>query len=250
MNNEQTGNKNIAQIVSCLYQIDNELCSLEKTVENKSVLIEQLQDAMLTAIAELVECRDIGTGGHTDRTQCYMKLLVEKLTQKGLYPETTGKWDTQLIIQAAVLHDVGKIGIPDSILSKPAKLTPEEFDVMKTHAQRGKQAIDKILGKFDDNELLYHAALMAYTHHEWWDGTGYPQGLKGEQIPLHGRLMALADVYDALISERPYKPAYSHDKAMKIIAEGKGTQFDPVLTDLFIEMESEIKKITEDKWNQ
>lgn len=245
MDKERSHNKTIAQAVSLLYKIDGEMHSLEKTVENKSALIKQLQDAMLTAIAGLVECRDIGTGGHTDRAQCYMKLLVGKMIEKNLYAETVNRQNMETIIQAAKLHDVGKIGIPDSILSKPTNLTPDEYEVMKTHVLQGKRAIDRILGKVDESELLYHAALMAYTHHERWDGTGYPQGLKGEDIPLHGRLMAIADVYDALISERPYKNAYSHDEAMKIITEGRGTQFDPVLTDLFIEIESEIRKITE-----
>lgn len=241
MDKERSHNKNIAQAVSLLYQIDGEMNSLEKT-------IGQLQDAMLTAITGLVECRDIETGGHNDRAQCYMKLLVGKLIEKNLYSETVNKQNMELFIQAAKLHDVGKIGIPDSILSKPARLNPDEFEVMKTHVLQGKQAIDKIIGKVDENELLYHAALMAYTHHERWDGTGYPQGLKGEDIPLHGRLMAIADVYDALISERLYKPAYSHGEAVKIITEGKGTQFDPLLTDLFIEIESEIREITENNW--
>jgi putative two-component system response regulator len=165
------------------------------------------------------------------------------MTERGLYKEAVAVWDVNLLIQSAQLHDVGKINIPDSILNKPAKLTDEEFAIMKNHAERGKEAIKKIIDKVDESDFLHQAALMAYTHHERWDGKGYPQGLKGEGIPLHGRLMAIADVYDALISERPYKKAFTHEEAVKIITEGKGTQFDPLLTELFEDIESDFRSI-------
>jgi putative two-component system response regulator len=217
--------------------------NLEGLVEQKTAKIVQLQDAILSTVAELVEFRDNTTGGHIDRTQSYLRLLVESMTERGLYREAVAVWDVNLLIQSAQLHDVGKINIPDSILNKPAKLTDEEFAIMKNHAERGKEAIKKIIDKVDESDFLHQAALMAYTHHERWDGRGYPQGLKGEEIPLHGRLMAIADVYDALISERPYKKAFTHEEAVKIITEGKGTQFDPLLTELFEDIESDFRSI-------
>jgi putative two-component system response regulator len=221
--------------------------NLEQLVESKTQKIVQLQDAVLSTVAELVEFRDDNTGGHIDRTQSYLQLLVENMIKRGLYNEAIAVWDVNLLIKSAQLHDVGKISIPDNILNKPAKLTDEEFTVMKTHAALGKDAISKIISKVDESEFLHQAALMAYTHHERWDGNGYPQGLKGEEIPLQGRLMAIADVYDALISERPYKKAFSHEEAVKIISAGKYTQFDPLLTELFEDIESEFRTIAERK---
>jgi putative two-component system response regulator len=219
--------------------------NLEQLVEKKTGKIVQLQDAVLSTVAEMVEFRDDNTGGHIERTLCYLRLLVEKMNEKEIYSEEISVWDINSLIQSAELHDVGKICIPDSILSKPGRLTDEEFDIMKTHTIRGKEAIMKIIEKVDESEFLHQAALMAYTHHEKWDGSGYPQGLKGEDIPLHGRLMAIADVYDALISIRPYKKAFTHEEAVGIIVEGRGTQFDPVLTDLFKENEAEFCRISQ-----
>ena len=219
--------------------------NLEQLVDKKAEKILQLQDAILSTVAELVEFRDDTTGGHIDRTKEYIKILVKTMSQRGLYRETAVIWDLNLLIQSAQLHDVGKICIPDSILNKPGKLTEEEFSIMQTHTLRGKEAILNIINKVDESEFLHQAALMAYTHHERWDGKGYPQGLKGEDIPIHGRLMAIADVYDALISERPYKKAFSHEKAVQIIVEGKGTQFDPLLIELFEDIESEFCAVSQ-----
>jgi len=224
--------------------------NLEKLVDTKTEKIIQLQDAILSTVAELVEFRDDNTGGHIDRTQSYIKLLVEKMAERGLYKEAAAIWDLKLLIQSAQLHDVGKICIPDSILNKPGKLTEEEFAIMQSHTLRGKEAILNIINKVDESEFLHQAALMAYTHHERWDGTGYPQGLRGEEIPLHGRLMAIADVYDALISERPYKKPFSHEEAVKIISDGKGTQFDPLLAALFEDFESDFRAISQEDKRQ
>ena len=217
---------------------------LEVLVEIKTAKILQLQGAILSTVAELVEFRDDNTGGHIDRTQAYLKILAEKLLDRGLYNEVLAIWDIAEMVHAAQLHDVGKISIPDAILNKPGKLTDDEFAIMKTHALRGKEAIMKITAKVDESDFLHQAALMAYTHHERWDGKGYPQGLIGEEIPIHGRLMSIADVYDALISERPYKKAFTHEEAVNIISDGKGTQFDPCLTELFLDIKDEFYEIS------
>jgi putative two-component system response regulator len=160
-------------------------------------------------------------------------------------------WDLDILIPSARLHDLGKIGIRDSILNKPGRFTPDEFDQMKVHTTYGVQAIERIVTntmkhaflKVTIKKYLAHAVLFAGCHHEKWDGTGYPEGLMGEDIPLEGRLMAIADVYDALISQRPYKEAMSTDEAERIIIEGKGTHFDPVLVDVFETLAADFAKV-------
>jgi putative two-component system response regulator len=169
-----------------------------------------------------------------------LEILLNELVQAGIYADQIMQWDMSLLLPSAQLHDVGKIVISDMILNKPGKLTAEEFTLIKNHCAEGERIIDEIIYKTHDDGFLRHARIFAGSHHERWDGSGYPRGLKGEEIPLEGRLMAIADVYDALVSERPYK------KAMEIIQSGRGTQFDPDLVDLFICLSEEIKKILEE----
>jgi len=161
-------------------------------------------------------------------------LLLDALKRSGLYEKEVSAWDVDLVTQSAQLHDVGKIAIKDNILLKPGKLTDEEFDQIKEHTVFGEKIIDKIKESTSDQAFLEYAGVLAATHHEKWDGSGYHRGLKGEQIPLLGRLMAIVDVYDALVSERPYKKAFSREEAARIISDGKGTHFDPVLVDVFL----------------
>ena len=220
--------------------------NLKNMVYEKTEKIMILQEAILSTIAEFVEFRYNTTGGHIERTKLYIKALLEKMAERGVYADIVGGWDVKLIVQSAQLHDVGKIKIPDSILAKPGKLTEDEFEIIKRHPVLGRETINKIAKKVDESDLLQHASIMAYSHHERWNGTGYPLGLKGEAIPLEGRIMAIVDVYDALISDRPYKKAYVHEQAVEIIRKGKGTQFDPALVELFSEISSifhEISKI-------
>jgi putative two-component system response regulator len=215
--------------------------NLQRMVQEQTEVIMELQNALVNSLAEMVEFRDTITFGHITRTQYYIRLLVERLITEGVYTGDTADWDLTVLVSASQLHDVGKIAIKDAILNKPGTLTPEEFDQMKLHTSYGVQVIEKIIGDSIKHAslnktvstFLAHAKLFAGTHHEKWDGTGYPEGLRGEAIPLEGRLMAIADVYDALISERPYKTAMSTDEAKKIIIDGKGRHFDPVLVDLF-----------------
>ena len=219
--------------------------NLELKVQEKTGEVINLQNAVLATVSDLVEFRDKQTGGHIARTQRYMKALIDGLVSAGLYNETISKWDKSMILLSAQLHDVGKIAITDLILNKPAKLTDEEFNIMKSHVAVGVDAIQKIMSNADEHEFLRHALLITGTHHEKWDGSGYPHNLKGHNIPLEGRIMAVADVYDALISERPYKKAFSHEEAKKIIMEGAGTHFDPQIVRVFIMVESEFKKASE-----
>jgi putative two-component system response regulator len=208
--------------------------NLQKMVEEKTKTVLELQDAILKIVADLVESRDDITGGHIERTQRGVGLLVETLRDHPVYGREVAGWDIKLLLQSSQLHDVGKIAISDRILQKPGRLNGEEFEEMKKHAAFGVQIIEKIETSTSASDFLKYAKIFAGTHHEKWDGSGYPNGLTGEDIPLQGRIMALADVYDALVSERPYKKAFPHTEAVRIIQDGRGTQFDPVLTDLFI----------------
>ncbi|MDR2434215.1 MAG: response regulator [Treponema sp.] len=208
--------------------------NLQKMVDEKTQTVLELQDAILKTVADLVESRDDITGGHIERTRRGVGLLVEALRDHPVFGGEVAGWDIKLLLQSSQLHDVGKIAISDRILQKPGKLDGEEFEEMKKHAAFGVQIIEKIESTTTASDFLKYAKIFAGTHHEKWDGTGYPNRLAGEDIPLQGRIMALADVYDALVSERPYKKAFSHPEAVKIIQDGGGTQFDPVLTGVFV----------------
>ena len=224
--------------------------NLEMTVREKTDKVIKLQNAVLTTVSDLVEFRDKFTGGHIYRTQHYLRALVNELFRGGIYIEETCRWDMDFFLQSAQLHDVGKIAISDLILRKPGKLTPEEYDIMKTHVTVGVNAIEKIMNDTEEHSFLQHALLIAGTHHEKWDGSGYPLGLKGKNIPLEGRLMAIADVYDALISDRPYKKALPHREACGIIEAGSGTHFDPVLVEVFKRIEGEFERISKTSKNR
>ena len=217
--------------------------NLEKKVREKTTEVLNLQNAVLSTVADLVEFRDKCTGGHIARTQLYMKALIEEIIAEGVYVEEIKTWDIDLLLHSAQLHDVGKIAISDLILNKPGKLTPEEFEIMKTHVTAGVDAIERIMRNTEEHAFLRHALYIAGTHHEKWDGSGYPMGIQGLDIPLEGRLMAVADVYDALISTRPYKEAFTHEEARQIIDEGLGTHFDPVLVSAFQKVEKEFERI-------
>ncbi|MDR2095984.1 MAG: response regulator [Treponema sp.] len=219
--------------------------NLQAMVLAKTQTILQMQNSLLNTVANLVENRDEITGGHIERTQNYLKILLDNLEKKGIYREEIGSWDMEFLLQSAQLHDLGKISIKDSILLKPGKLDPEEFEEMKKHTIFGVRIIEEIEKTTPESSFLKHAKIFAGTHHEKWDGTGYPYGLKEDNIPLQGRLMAVADVYDALISVRPYKKSFSHEESIRIIKEGRGTQFDPVLTDLFLSVSDEFAAISQ-----
>ena len=218
--------------------------NLNAMVREKTDEVFELQNAVLATVADLVEFRDNLTGGHIRRTQLYLKALVEELVKMdSIYEEEISKWDIEFFLQSAQLHDVGKINISDTILNKPDKLSQEEFEIMKSHAAIGVDAIERILAHTKKHAFLDHALLIAGTHHERWDGRGYPIGLRGNNIPLEGRLMAVADVYDALVSERSYKKAFTHEEACKIIEEEAGTHFDPVIVEAFCAAEDEFARI-------
>ena len=220
--------------------------NLEVMVSDKTKEVINLQNAVLTTVADLVEFRDKFTGGHISRTQRYLGVLVTELIREGTYADDVLTWNLDFFLSSAQLHDVGKVAICDLILNKPGRLTPEEFEIMKTHVAVGVAAIEKIMSHADEHAFLHHSLLIAGTHHEKLDGTGYPKGLKGRDIPLEGRLMAIVDVYDALTSERPYKKAFTHEEANKIIEDSAGTHFDPVLVAVYCNVSGEFAKIAQE----
>jgi putative two-component system response regulator len=226
---------------------------IESIIHTRTNNLIKLKNSILSVLANLVECRDETTGNHVERTTKYVRLLLEAMIKHGVYSKEMKKWDLEMVVSSASLHDIGKISITDAILNKPDSLTNEEFDIMKTHVNQGEWIVDNIIhetggieiGKEADGDIfLYCAKLFAGFHHERWDGKGYPYGLKAEEIPLHGRVMAIADVYDALTSDRPYKKAFTHEEAVDIIKKGSGTQFDPKLVDMFLMHEEEFSRVT------
>lgn len=224
----------------------NEL--LEEKVHQRTQEVQVTRDISIMALASLAETRDNETGAHILRTQRYVKALALELRKNQKYKDQLSDETIDLLFKSAPLHDIGKVGIPDSILLKPGKLTDEEFTVMKTHAELGSDALLRAEEGSDDQDssFLRYAREIALCHHEKWDGSGYPAGLTGEAIPLSGRLMAVADVYDALISKRVYKPAFDHDKASGILKEGRSNHFDPDVIDAYIMIEDQFRQIAAD----
>ncbi len=205
--------------------------------------ISLTQDVTIESMGTLAEYRDPETGGHIKRTRNYVWLLAMHLKDHPKFKDVLDDATIELLYKSAPLHDIGKVGVPDNILLKPGKLTIEEFELMKKHTIYGMEAIAALEEKLGEDSFLHLAWEIAATHQEKWDGSGYPQGVKGEDIPVSGRLMALADVYDALISKRVYKPSMPHSKAVAIISEGRGSHFDPDMVDAFMELEDEFRKI-------
>ncbi|MCR5507964.1 MAG: HD domain-containing protein [Lachnospiraceae bacterium] len=203
----------------------------------------KMQDGLIITMADLVENRDSDTGAHIQKTSAYVKIIVEGLQRKGYYSEKITPKFISNVVRSAPLHDVGKINIPDNVLNKPGKLTEEEFEIIKTHTTAGKKIMEKAISTVKGENYLKEARNMAAYHHERWDGKGYPEGLHGEVIPLSARIMAVADVFDALTSPRVYKPAFPFEKALSMIQEGSGTQFDPKCVEVLMESLAEVKVI-------
>jgi len=203
----------------------------------------RMQNGLMVLMADMVEIRDSDTGDHIQKTAAYVQIILEGLHLKGYDPEILTPQYKEDVIRSAPLHDIGKIKIPDAILNKPGKLTDEEYEIMKTHTVIGRDIIDKAISEIEGDGFLREARNMVAYHHERWDGKGYPEGLKGEDIPLSARIMAVADVFDALASPRVYKPAFTLEESLKIIEEGKGTQFDPQCVEVFLESLPKIKNV-------
>jgi putative two-component system response regulator len=218
---------------------------LEQLVQIKTEQVVRLQQTIIHTLTELAESRDVDTGWHIKRTSLYAEVLAKKHAELPHMKEYLTDEIITLIVYAAPLHDVGKMAIPDAILSKPGKLTPEEFEIMKTHVVLGAETIKKAVEELGFPSFLDMGLELCLTHHEKWNGTGYPYQVVGENIALSGRILAIADVYDALTSVRPYKEPFSHEKSIQIIQEGKGTHFDPELVDSFFKVHQIFAEISE-----
>ncbi|WP_320127849.1 two-component system response regulator [uncultured Sphaerochaeta sp.] len=221
---------------------------LEAEITRRTQEIKVIQDITMIAMGSLAEMRDNETGNHLRRTQKYIRILSERLRFHPRFKELLTEDMIDRLCKSAPLHDIGKVGIPDFILQKPGKLNTDEFNVMKTHTTIGRDAIlsaEKYLDSSAHSSFLALARDIAWSHHERWDGSGYPQGLCGEMIPLSGRLMAIVDVYDALMSERVYKRAFTHEETVDIIKQGSGTSFDPDIVHAFLEISDKFFKIAE-----
>ena len=217
--------------------------NLLEMVAAKTKTVVELQNAILNTMTRLVDRRDDITGGHIERTQRYMHVLLKAVRERGLFRDESSSWDLKLVVQSTQLHDIGKIAIKDSILLKPGKLTDEEFENIKMHTVLGEEVISEIERNTSGHEFLEYAKIFVATHHERWDGSGYPRGLKGEKIPVLGRTMAIVDVYDALVSDRPYKKGFPHKDAVAIISDGRGKHFDPIIVDLFLDVSDQFSLI-------
>ncbi len=226
--------------------LQNQNRILEEKVQERTRQLDELHDVAMEAMGALAESRDPETGNHIRRTQLYVKLLAEALCHHPKFSSFLTPENITQLCKAAPLHDIGKVGVPDAILLKPSKLTEEEFEIMKLHTVYGRDALVAAEKKLTiPSDFLLFAKEIAYSHQEKWDGSGYPEGLAGEDIPISARLMAIADVYDALISRRVYKPPFPHEKAMAIMIEGRGSHFDPDMLDAFVEISEECRSVAE-----
>ena len=215
---------------------------IDSIIRDRTAQLHRLQNSIVSVLADMVENRDKGTGGHIERTSVYIKIIINSMKEKGVYDNEIQNWDVEKMISSARMHDLGKISITDVIVNKPGKLTDDEYEIMKGHAMEGVRIIDEIISRTGEGEFLRNAKLFAGTHHERWDGKGYPHGLKGAEIPLQGRIMAIVDVYDALVSERPYKKAFTDEDAVNIIMQNSGSHFDPKIADVFFEAREHLKE--------
>jgi len=223
---------------------------VNRLVAERTKQVVEVRDAAIMAIACLAEANDTNTARHVRRTQRYFMALARELRFHPAYRLQLGDLDIALMAQAVPLHDIGKLRVPDAILNKPGRLTPDEFEVMKQHTVYGRDAIASVAGALGgDTRFLRHAHDIAGSHQEKWNGTGYPEGLQGLEIPLSARLMAVADVYDALISERVYKPTFTHETAIELIRQGRGEHFDPDVVDALLVVENEFRMIALDAYD-
>ena len=240
-------------------EIENLYTAFTKTTEETMEYIEhaekqnekiaKMQNGLIFVLADLVESRDLCTGNHIRNTASYARIIMDQMRKDGAYTDQLTDEFCEDVVNSAPLHDIGKIQVPDAILNKPGKLTDEEFDIMKTHAAAGGEIIDQAIAAVseEDSGYLKEARNLAAYHHEKWNGKGYPDGLSGEEIPLSARIMAVADVFDALVSKRSYKDGFPFEKAVGIIEEGSGSHFDPKIVDSFLKAQDEIRAVAESK---
>lgn len=232
-----------------LWLLTTRILQLMNNLIEKNKNIVDMQFKIISSFAGLIESRDDDTGHHVKRTQRFVEVILEAMDEKEIYKEEMKQLDIDIVTIAAQLHDIGKIKVSDMILNKKGKLTNEEYDIIKIHTSEGKEIIEKYLEGVEENDFIDEAKKIALSHHERWDGNGYPEGLKEKEIPLSARVMAVADVFDALVNKRCYKEAFSLEKSFSIIEEGAGTQFDPEVVSAFLSKKEEISDIYNEQRN-
>ena len=222
-----------------------------ENVERQSEIISKLQNGLILVLADMVESRDKCTGDHVRKTAAYTDIIMNELKKEGVYADQLTDEFMYDVVNSAPLHDIGKIQVSDTILNKPGRLTDEEFEIMKSHTSAGAEVIQHAMNTVSEvnSGYLKEAMNLAHYHHEKWNGTGYPCGLKGEEIPLSARIMAVADVFDALVSKRSYKDGFPFEKAMAIIQEGSGSHFDPKIAAAFINASAEVRRVMNTNMN-
>ncbi|MDD3413914.1 MAG: response regulator [Lachnospiraceae bacterium] len=231
-------------------ELEDYRTDLEKAVEKKTQQIRDIQQRVISGFANIIESRDDLTGQHVKRTSAYVKAIAEELVARNMYSEILGSHYLENMCKAAPMHDIGKIRISDTVLCKPGKLTDEEFTIMKTHTTEGERILQTTMKGIERESYLNMARDMALYHHEKWNGTGYPTGKTGEDIPLCARVMAVADVFDALISKRCYKESMSFDQAFAIIEDSMGTHFDPDIAKVFLSIRPRIEEISKSDFSE
>jgi len=219
-------------------------------VQHRGDVIERMQNGLIMVLADMVESRDQCTGDHVRKTAAYVRIIVDQMRKDGYYADQLTDSFMKDVVNSAPLHDVGKIKISDTLLNKPGKLTDEEFNEMKKHTIYGSEVLSSAIELVPDSSYLDEAKNLAEFHHERWDGKGYPRGLKGEETPLSARIMAVADVFDALVSRRSYKEPFSFEKAMSIIKEESGTHFDPLVVNAFVHAEDKVRAVAKENADQ
>ena len=238
----------IEYLLLCLicYVIATRARQLLENVFQRKQKIAFMQQQMIYSFANIIESRDDVTGQHVKRTSAYVRLIAEELKYNGFYADELDDTSLEYICMAAPIHDIGKLKIPDSILCKPGGLTDSEYNYIKSHTIRGEEIIQNTMANLEDEEFLHYARNVALYHHERWDGTGYPMGLSGRNIPLCARIMAVADVFDALVSKRSYKSSFTLDDAFEQLEKGSGTQFEPLIVELFVNQKEVVKQMYRD----
>ena len=240
--------KRIIELYSYRNELEDMVRNQTEIIVKQTDQITHIQNAIIIGMANLIEERDNSTGRHVKNTQHYVEMICEELKRRNMYVDQLTDDYISQTIKAAPLHDIGKIRIPDAILQKPGRLTEDEFDEIKKHSRYGADIMDDILGEVEESDYLEVARQIALYHHERWDGKGYPKGLEGEKIPLCARIMSIADVFDALYEDRVYRKGIRPVKvALSIIDDGLGTQFDPNIAKIFLEMEDEIREYVGEK---
>lgn len=243
--NIRTGDE-IENLYNAFVSMTQQSVEYVEEIERHNETISQMQNGLIMVLADIVESRDKCTGDHVRKTAAYVRIIVNKMKEMGLYADQLTDRFIKDVINSAPLHDIGKIHVPDNILNKPGKLTDEEFEIMKEHTTVGSSIIQQAIDMVPESGYLEEAKNLAEYHHEKWNGKGYPNGIQGEQIPLSARIMAVADVFDALVSRRSYKKPFSFEKAMSIIQEDAGTHFDPLVAKAFVASADEVKKVMEE----